>query len=81
MAEDILHDEITEGDTVIITHDGESEELSFEVQKGEAPTEEPTTETNGSPNGEPEVSPEEVAGGTSTDENGSEGASATAEGD
>jgi ATP-dependent Clp protease ATP-binding subunit ClpC len=81
MAEDILHDEITEGDTVIITHDGESEELSFEVKKGEAPTEEPTAETESTANGEPEVSTEEVAGGASTDENGSGGTSAATEED
>lgn len=79
MAEDILHDEITEGDTVLITHDGESEELSFEVKKGEAPTETTTAETDGSSNGEPEVSTEEVAGEASTDENGSEEAAAEEE--
>ena len=49
MAEDILHDELGEGDKVLITHEeGDEEELSFEIQKGEAPTE--TTEepkTNG----------------------------------
>jgi ATP-dependent Clp protease ATP-binding subunit ClpC len=71
MAEDILHDEITEGDTVLITHDGESEELSFEVKEGEAPTEAPTADTDGSPNGTSGVSAEEVAGGAPTDQNGS----------
>jgi ATP-dependent Clp protease ATP-binding subunit ClpC len=71
MAEDILHDEITEGDTVLITHDGESEELSFEVKEGEAPTEAPTADTDGSPNGTSGVSTEEVAGGAPTDQNGS----------
>jgi ATP-dependent Clp protease ATP-binding subunit ClpC len=45
MAEDILHDELGEGDKVLITHEGEEEELSFEIQHGEAPTEE--TQTNG----------------------------------
>jgi ATP-dependent Clp protease ATP-binding subunit ClpC len=68
MAEDILHDEITEGDTVLITHDGESEELSFEVEEGEAPTEETPADANGEANS---VSAEEVAEGASTDENGS----------
>ena len=81
MAEDILHDEITEGDTVIITHDGESEELSFEVKEGEAPTETPTAEAEGSANGTPEVSTEDVAGQAPTDENGSGETSTAAEGD
>jgi ATP-dependent Clp protease ATP-binding subunit ClpC len=81
MAEDILHDEITEGDTVLITHDGESEELSFEVKKGEAPTEEPTAETDSAANGEPDVTAEEVAGDASPDENGSEEASTATEED
>jgi ATP-dependent Clp protease ATP-binding subunit ClpC len=36
MAEDILHDEVGEGDKVLITHEGDEEELSFEVKKGEA---------------------------------------------
>jgi len=79
MAEDILHDEITEGDTVLITHDGESEDLSFEVEEGEAPTEKPTAESDESANGEVEVSTEEVAGEASTDENGSEEATAADE--
>lgn len=73
MAEDILHDEITEGDTVIITHDGESDELSFEVQEGEAPTEETPAEANE----EAEVATEEVAEEAPTDKNGS-GEEATA---
>ena len=78
MAEDILHDEITEGDTVIITHDGESDELSFEVKEGEAPPEETPSESNG----ETEVSTEELAEGASTDENGSgEETSPTADND
>ncbi|MFB6271759.1 MAG: AAA family ATPase, partial [Salinibacter sp.] len=80
MAEDILHDKITEGDTVLITHDGESEELSFEVKEGEAPTEAPTAEADGSANGEAEVSTEEVASDAPTDENGSE-ETAAADGD
>jgi ATP-dependent Clp protease ATP-binding subunit ClpC len=45
MAEDILHDELGEGDTVLITHEDDEEELSFDIQHGEAPTEE--TQTNG----------------------------------
>ncbi|PSQ79126.1 MAG: Clp protease ClpC [Bacteroidetes bacterium QH_6_63_17] len=71
MAEDILHDKITEGDMVLITHDGESEELSFEVKEGEAPTEAPTADTDGTPNGTSDVSTEEVADGAPTDQNGS----------
>ncbi|PSQ73815.1 MAG: Clp protease ClpC, partial [Bacteroidetes bacterium QH_1_64_81] len=81
MAENILHDKITEGDTVLITHDGESEELSFEVKEGEAPTEAPTAETEGPTNGEPEVSTEDVAGQAPTDENGSGKTSTAAEED
>lgn len=56
MAEDILHDELGEGDRVLITHEGDEEELSFEIKKGEAPTEttdEPKT------NGEAEASTED----------------------
>jgi len=45
MAEDILHDELGEGDTVLITHEDDDEELSFEIQHGEPPTEE--TKANG----------------------------------
>jgi ATP-dependent Clp protease ATP-binding subunit ClpC len=81
MAEDILHDEITEGDTVLITHDGDADELSFEVKEGEAPTEVPTADTEESAsNGEPDVSAERVAGEASPDENGS-GSSASAAAD
>jgi len=36
MAEDILHDELGQGDRVLITHEDDEEELSFEVKKGEA---------------------------------------------
>ncbi|MFO8100269.1 MAG: ATP-dependent Clp protease ATP-binding subunit [Salinibacter sp.] len=36
MAEDILHDEISEGDTVLITHEDEDEQLTFEVLQSEA---------------------------------------------
>jgi ATP-dependent Clp protease ATP-binding subunit ClpC len=80
MAEDILHDEITEGDTVLITHDGDADELSFEVKEGEAPTEAPTADAEeGTPNSEPDVSAERVAGEASPDENGSGSASAAAD--
>jgi ATP-dependent Clp protease ATP-binding subunit ClpC len=75
MAEEILHDRITEGDTVLITHDGESEELSFEIEKGEAPTEEPAAEVDEATNGTADAettngeagTPADLAGGASTD--------------
>jgi ATP-dependent Clp protease ATP-binding subunit ClpC len=57
MAEDILHDELGEGDKVLITHEeGDEEELSFEIQKGEAPVE--TTEETKA-NGEADASTED----------------------
>ncbi|PEN06995.1 Clp protease ClpC [Longimonas halophila] len=37
MAEDILHDRITPGDTVTLMHHEDDEELSFDVEEGEAP--------------------------------------------
>lgn len=75
MAEDILHDELGEGDKVLITHEeGNEEELSFEIEKGEAPaetTEEPTT------NGEADASAEDEM----TDDESSKEASAAADED
>ena len=75
MAEDILHDELGEGDKVLITHEeGDEEELSFEIQKGEAPaetTEEPTT------NGEADASAEDEM----VDDESSKEASAAADED
>ena len=75
MAEDILHDELGEGDKVLITHEeGDEEELSFEIEKGEAPaetTEEPTT------NGEADASAEDEM----TDDESSKEASAAADED
>lgn len=71
MAEDILHDELGEGDKVLITHEDDEEELSFEIQKGEAEiVEEPDTdEESQTTNGEADVSAEdEVAEGESSDE-------------
>ncbi|HKL88611.1 MAG TPA: ATP-dependent Clp protease ATP-binding subunit [Salinibacter sp.] len=57
MAEDILHDELGEGDRVLITHEeGDEEELSFEIKKGEAPTE---TTDEPKANGEAEASTED----------------------
>src|SRR6056297_3475188 len=49
MAEDLLHDEISEGDTVIITHEDDDEELSFEVVEQTASDEETEPEANGEP--------------------------------
>ena len=37
MAEDILHDRITPGDTVTLMHHEDDDELSFDVEEGEAP--------------------------------------------
>ena len=75
MAEDILHDELGEGDKVLITHEeGDEDELSFEIEKGEAPaetTEEPTT------NGEADASAEDEM----TDDESSKEASAAADED
>jgi len=45
MAEDILHDRITPGDTVTLKHHEDDDELSFEVEEGEAPTGSGDTET------------------------------------
>ena len=39
MAEDILHDEVGEGDKVLITHEDDEEELSFDIKKGKADVE------------------------------------------
>ncbi len=50
MAEDILHGEINEGDTVLITHEDDDEELSFEVVDQAEIAEE--TEANGEPKAE-----------------------------
>ncbi len=78
MAEDILHNELGEGDKVLITHEGDEEELSFEIQKGEAEVvEEPDTDEEAqTTNGETDVSPEnEVAEGTSSGEEASAAAS------
>jgi ATP-dependent Clp protease ATP-binding subunit ClpC len=47
MAEDILHGEIGEGDTILITHDGDSAELDFEVKKSETPVSNEETYDNG----------------------------------
>ena len=38
MAEDILHDRITPGDTVTLIHHEDDDELSFDIEEGEAPT-------------------------------------------
>ncbi|MFB6249466.1 MAG: ATP-dependent Clp protease ATP-binding subunit [Salinibacter sp.] len=75
MAEDILHDELSEGDKVLITHEeGDEEQLSFEVQKGETPAE--TTEET-TTNGEADTATEdEVA-----DDESSKEASAAADED
>ncbi len=79
MAEDILHDELGEGDRVLITHDGEGEELSFEIQKGEAEIADPdaeeefSSETNGQTTGTTDATPD---GGVA--EGGSSGGTATA---
>jgi ATP-dependent Clp protease ATP-binding subunit ClpC len=59
MAEDILHDELGEGDKVLITHEGDEEALSFEVKKGAAATKSDTEElpdADGQSNGESEAS-------------------------
>ncbi|MES3629298.1 MAG: ATP-dependent Clp protease ATP-binding subunit [Longimonas sp.] len=37
MAEDILHDRITPGDTVTLKHKEDEDELTFDVEEGEAP--------------------------------------------
>ncbi|PQJ34145.1 Clp protease ClpC [Salinibacter sp. 10B] len=81
MAEDILHDELGEGDKVLITHEDDDEELSFEIQKGVASTASDTDElpdadeqangeseasANGEPENEDEASSEEAA--TASDE-------------
>jgi len=69
MAEDILHDELGEGDTVLITHEGDEDELSFEIQHGEAPTEEPTS------NGEADAATEDDVGEDESKEEASAAAS------
>jgi ATP-dependent Clp protease ATP-binding subunit ClpC len=80
MAEDILHEELGEGDKVIITHEGDEEELSFEVHKGEAEVADPGadefSDTDGQPNGSTETTPE---GGVA--EPGSGGTAAATDGD
>ncbi|MFP4227642.1 MAG: ATP-dependent Clp protease ATP-binding subunit [Salinivenus sp.] len=74
MAEDILHDEISEGDTVLITHEDEDGHLTFEVVKSEA-LDEPA-ETNGA--ADPAAAAESEDAG---DEDASEEASAATETD
>jgi ATP-dependent Clp protease ATP-binding subunit ClpC len=80
MAEDILHEELGEGDKVIITHEDDEEELSFEVHKGEAeiadPDESEFSETDGQANGSTETTPD---GGVA--EPGSGGTAAATDGD
>jgi ATP-dependent Clp protease ATP-binding subunit ClpC len=74
MAEDILNQDIGEGDRIQIVHDGEKGDLDFEVEKGAADIE--VTEANGeSSNGEPpkgevpngKEGPEDVEPATSTE--------------
>jgi ATP-dependent Clp protease ATP-binding subunit ClpC len=75
MAEDILHDELGEGDKVLITHEGDEQELSFEVHKGEAEVadadedelpSEPADKTNGEAATDGEVSDETSSEETAT---------------
>jgi ATP-dependent Clp protease ATP-binding subunit ClpC len=78
MAEDILHDRIGEGDVVNITHEGDEEELAFEVvhrdeASDDAETDEPETEIDAEADEEP---PEN---GAADDE--AEAASTAAEGE
>jgi ATP-dependent Clp protease ATP-binding subunit ClpC len=47
MAEDILHGDISEGDSVVITQAESGEELAFDVKKGEAPKELTEESTDG----------------------------------
>jgi len=55
MAESILNDEIGEGDTIEITHEGDEDELSFEVVHSE-PTDDADVEENGEADELPEAS-------------------------
>ena len=77
MAEDILHEELGEGDRVLITHEDDEEELSFEVHKGEAEIADPDAEekfsdADGTANGEPEAAPNgEINGGGASSEEAS----------
>lgn len=77
MAEDILHDEVGEGDKVLITHEGDDEELSFDVREG-AGSASKTKEFSGadeSANGESEAP---ANGEVGNDESSSPEASAAA---
>jgi ATP-dependent Clp protease ATP-binding subunit ClpC len=80
MAEDILHDEVGEGDKVIITHEDDEEELSFDIHKGEAEVADPDadefSDADGQANGSPETTPD---GGVA--EPGSGGTAAATDGD
>jgi len=53
MAEDILHGDITEGDSIVITQHENGEELDFKVEKGEAPPETADGEPIGEGDGKP----------------------------
>ena len=78
MAEDILNQEISEGDKVTIMYDGDEPELDFEVEKGAADVE--PKDTNGkSANGEPANG--KIAGGGDAPESVEPAASAEASAD
>ena len=76
MAEDILHDEVGEGDKVLITHEGDGEELSFEVKKGEA-----SIETSSESEGEEFSDGDSQANGEVADDTSSSEETATASDD
>ncbi len=84
MAEDILHDQLGEGDRVLITHEDDEEELSFEVQKGEAESadadeeEHFSSDANGQTNGTNGEAEPASGGGGVVDDASSGGASAAA---
>jgi len=56
MAEDILHDEITEGDVVLITHEEGDDELTFDVEEREPPSDDEEGVAESSSNGEADAS-------------------------
>jgi len=83
MAEDILHDEISEGDTVLITHHGDEEELTFEVKASAeiADTTDDESEETDESTGEGEAAATDASsnGASDADEASEEAPSATAD--
>jgi len=81
MAEDILHEELGEGDKVIITHEDDEQELSFEVHKGEAEIADPDEGEFSDADGQANGSTEPAADGGVAEPGASGGTAAATDGD